>query len=147
MNSEEDLRRLQRENHEKLMQRLDTDINSEKDLRRLQRENHEKLMQRLDSENERIRTQNEQISSLNERIRTQNEQLSSLISSMKSERIMNYKTSITEALDELLQLDQGLYNQWVKDLCDNQGNILQEFINEKTNKQIWQTVSSLYPEP
>jgi hypothetical protein len=126
-------------------------MNSEEDLRRLQRENHEKLMQRLDTENKQLSSLLSSMRSEREeaglRRESRNKQLSSLRASLKSERIMNYKTSITEALDELLQLDQGLYNQWVKDLCDNQGNIQQEFINEKTNKQIWQTVSSLYPEP
>ncbi len=65
MNSEKELRQLQRENSSGLL--------------KLQRENSSRLLQRLDS-------QNKQLSSQNKEIASQNKQLYSLLSLMRSER-------------------------------------------------------------
>jgi hypothetical protein len=72
VNSEKELRQLQRENSSGLL--------------KLQRENSSRLLQRLDSQNKEIASQNKQLSSQNKEIASQNKQLSSLLSLMRSER-------------------------------------------------------------
>jgi chromosome segregation ATPase len=93
---------------------MDVQVNSEKDLRQLQRENSSRLLQRLDSQNKKIASQNKQLSSLisslrsereekNKEIASQNKQLSSLISSLRSEREEDYRPGFVTINKEVLR--------------------------------------------
>ena len=61
---------------------MDVQVNSEKELRQLQRENSRRLLQRIDSQNKQLSSL---ISSLRSEREEENKELSSLISSIRSE--------------------------------------------------------------
>jgi hypothetical protein len=90
---------------------MDVQVNSEKDLRQLQRENSRMLLQRLDSQNKKIASQNKQLSSLISSLRSEREeeskQLSSLISSMRSEREEGYRSEYLVTTEGYRKIRRG----------------------------------------